>query len=329
MLTDSAHRRQPGLAPFGHLRAGLAQHPVADGDDDAGFLGHRNEIGGRQQAALRMPPAQQGLETAHFTGMGVDLRLIEQHEFVARQRAAQVGLDLHALGIGRLHAGFPELQAAAALRLGLVHGDFGLADQAVDHVAVIRRHAGADADRDVDFVALDVHRLGQHLDDLAADVVDVAARHQGRQQHGEFVAAQARQGVAFAQALAQPRADGEQQFVADGVAERVVDDLEVIEVEAQHRQRFLGALGLRQHEAEVVAEQRAVGQAGEQVVVGLVVHGFLGLLALGDILGDAVAADEALLERAGFLVVHAGGGQFDGLAAAIHQARAAHSRDCT
>jgi hypothetical protein len=54
------------------------------------------------------------------------------------------------------------------------------------------------------------------------------------------------------------------------VAERVVDFLEAVEVHQHHgHEPFAGARG-REGALDPLAEQRAVGQAGQGVVVGLV-----------------------------------------------------------
>ena len=54
------------------------------------------------------------------------------------------------------------------------------------------------------------------------------------EQDGELVAAEPRRQVAGAQAGAQAAGEGDQQLVADLVAEAVVDALEVVEVEEEH-----------------------------------------------------------------------------------------------
>ena len=43
----------------GKRAAGLVQHPVADRHDQPALLGHGEELGGREQAAPRMLPADQ------------------------------------------------------------------------------------------------------------------------------------------------------------------------------------------------------------------------------------------------------------------------------
>ena len=53
----------------------------------------------------------------------------------------------------------------------------------------------------------------------------------------ELVAAEARRGVAGAQHVLEPPRDVDEQLVAGPVAERVVDDLEAVEVAEQHGQR--------------------------------------------------------------------------------------------
>ena len=69
------------------------------------------------------------------------------------------------------------------------------------------------------------------------------------------------------------------------MAEAVVHHLEAVEVEEQHRDPLVvHGCGARELAAEALDEQRAVGQAGERVVDGLVRERFAARLALGDVL---------------------------------------------
>jgi hypothetical protein len=90
-----------------------------------------------------------------------------------------------------------------------------------------------------------------------------------RQQHRELVAAEARDQVAAARALEQHRGHAHQQRVAGGVALRVVDLLEVVEVDEDHR-HVLARRIARQRLLDAIAEERAVGQSGQGVVEGTV-----------------------------------------------------------
>ena len=82
------------------------------------------------------------------------------------------------------------------------------------------------------------------------------------EQNHEFVAAQARDDIVLARAFAQAFGNLDQQLVARGMAERIVDDLETVEIDEQHRAfaRLRSAIGnlLLQQPREVLA----VGQAG-------------------------------------------------------------------
>ena len=87
---------------------------------------------------------------------------------------------------------------------------------------------------------------------------------------------------------AQPLGDGDEQVVADRVAERVVDGLEVVDVDEQHGDRRLGQ---RERLLDAVDEQRAVREAGERVVVGLVLELALELAQLPHRLLEAVVLE--------------------------------------
>jgi hypothetical protein len=87
-------------------------------------------------------------------------------------------------------------------------------------------------------------------------------------------------------------------LVAGGVAEAVVDVLEVVEVDEQHRD--VGGADGRQRLLDPLGEQRAVGQAGQPVVERLVDELVLELLALGHVPGvEDQAADVGVVEQVG------------------------------
>ena len=73
-----------------------------------------------------------------------------------------------------------------------------------------------------------------------------------------------------------------QQLVADRVAERIVDALEFVDVDIEHRELLAGVASL-QLALEPFAEQGAVRQIGQRVVMGEVRDALLGAPALGDV----------------------------------------------
>ena len=88
-----------------------------------------------------------------------------------------------------------------------------------------------------------------------------------------------------------PLGDGDQELVAGGMAERVVDDLEVVEVEEQDDRHPVG-LPVAEVLRDLLGEQGPVRQVGQRVVVGLVAELLLEPAELGQRLLEL-----AVLER--------------------------------
>ena len=102
-------------------------------------------------------------------------------------------------------------------------------------------------------------------------------------QRHELVAADARRAAGVAEASLEPPRDLDQQLVADFVAARFVDQLEIVEVDEQQRSAAAAAGAAGERLLEAVAQQTAIRQAGQPVVIGEVDDLFFGALALGDV----------------------------------------------
>jgi hypothetical protein len=94
--------------------------------------------------------------------------------------------------------------------------------------------------------------------------------------------------VARAHALDEPRRHLAQEVVAERVAERVVDALEVVEVEEQHAEHQPASLRVLDRRAQPVGEHAPVAEAGQRVVVREEPDLFLGAPPLGDVLRGAL-----------------------------------------
>src|SRR3954447_11984892 len=81
----------------------------------------------------------------------------------------------------------------------------------------------------------------------------------------EFISTQPRQECFRPDAISERCGDAFQQFVSDIVTERVVDGLELIEVEETHSQAYAGAAV--ELLAEAVKEKEAIRQLGDHVVL--------------------------------------------------------------
>ena len=213
-----------------------------------------------------MAPAHERLEPVQLASRQRDQRLQMQLQLAVRDRPAELVLHGEAPEDAGAQLRVEDLVAAAAALLGAVHGHVRVAQQRVG-VRVARV-----GDDDPDAGAHE--QLAPADDDRPLELRDQALGERGDREDGagavagdhELVAAEARHDVAAADALAQTLRDDAQQLVARAVAERVVDDLEAIEVHQQ--QRDLLALALRGGERlrDVRVEERAVRQTGQRIV---------------------------------------------------------------
>ena len=286
--------------PQARLAGGLAQHPGADRHDQPVLLGQRDEGVGHQQAALGMIPADQRLDADKAAVAGADLRLEQQRELLLRDRLAELALQHQVVPRQADLTRLEEDAVGAAACLGRMQRRIGMLDQHIGRVAVVRIDRDADRGRDRDVLRRtgDPHRTRQRLEQLARHMGDRLAAAHARQQHDELVAAEACHPVGAAHPLAQAAGQGLEQRIARGMAERVVDPLEVVEVDEQQRQPGVGGPG-GDHQMLELAEQRvAVGQAGQRIVMLQVVQLVLHVAALADVAQHRHAHRRAALQRA-------------------------------
>ena len=118
----------------------------------------------------------------------------------------------------------------------------------------------------------------------------------GHQKH-EFVAAQSRDRVPFLDTGGQPLGGDLQQTISDVVAEGVVDQLEVVEIDERQAERPLVPVCQRQRLLQTVLEQVAVGETGELVVIRLMLELLLVAFDLGDVVLHADEVRDAIRSR--------------------------------
>ena len=145
----------------------------------------------------------------------------------------------------------------------------------------------------MDFLAADLHGPRELAQDLVGHDARALRPLEVRQDHHELVAALAGDGVHLAHAGAQAPRHVLQDVVAGVVAQRVVEELEAVEVEEEHRHVALLAARLHDRLVEAVLHEAPVGQPRERVVVRHVVDGALGVQALGHVLDEGGEAHDA------------------------------------
>ena len=189
----------------------------------------------------------------------------------------------------------------AAFALGAIEREVGILEELRRVGAVVRRNGDADGNADDDLVALDLVGLADQADQALGKIdgllpmvgVDLL-------QDGEFVAAEPADRVALAHRPLQAPRDGLQQRVADRMAERVVDRLELVEVEHEDREAFALARQPCQRLVHLLAEQRAIGEIGQRIMSCHMRDARFRALTLGDVLmrrDPAAAGRRLVLQR--------------------------------
>ena len=282
------HRHTDVRRPAQRGVEGAVQHPFADGLDQAGFLGQRDEGVGHHHAMQRVAPAQQGFEADHLARPvarprvhGHD-RLVVEFEFAVVGGAAQV--DFKAAPALRLLSHQRPKQAVGTAPGGLrvVQRQVGAFQQLVGIDAVVGRQRDAHARAHQHLLAADDERQGHRLHQPFGQRTGGGRLRRADLDHRKFVAAEPRDQVGLAHALTQPQGHDAQQFVADRVAERVVDGLEAVEVDAQQGHRLARA-AQADRLVQPLAKAHPVRQAGQLVVVRHALDLGNGAPLLGDV----------------------------------------------
>jgi hypothetical protein len=154
-----------GRAQAHQLRAGFAQHPFADLDDQARVLGDRDEAVRRTSGR---PPVRQRSSASAPNGRlrgQVDLRLVGEEQFAAREAAAQRVHQAHPLADLDAHAAREIEVAAALLGLGALEGDVGILQRVGAAAVVFLQAHQAEGARHLHVLAVDrERRLEQRVD---------------------------------------------------------------------------------------------------------------------------------------------------------------------
>ena len=137
----------------------------------------------------------------------------------------------------RLHSAYArdfvlvKFKAAASAPFGTVHGGVGTADESRRVLAVIRVGGNAEARRQSKHVIADRTGCRQDGKNLRGDHSSIRCFGDFAHQHQKFVAAVAANGIRGTHDRLQTACDQLQHFITNRMSERVVDVLELVEVE--------------------------------------------------------------------------------------------------
>ena len=225
--------REPAATPDGALRECLVEDEPGERSHQAGLLRERQELEWRNQPEALVRPAHQGFGGDDLAIAEIDLGLIVEDEPLALDGGAQL-LD--------------EREAVAAVvdrrgvhlvcpmgELGSIHGDVGTAHQADAVARVGGRDCDADARADADAHPVEDEGLLEQRGQASGEprrIVGVAVD----QDRSQLVASDPHQDIRCAQRADEPWPELFEELVPGGVAEGVVDLLEVIQVDKEKGQ---------------------------------------------------------------------------------------------
>jgi hypothetical protein len=209
-------------------------------------------------------------------------RLVGEGELGVLERVLERGLDLAPAEHARRQHRLVAAPAALAGGLRRVQGQVRVAQQLV-RVAAVDRGGDADGRRRDHLGVTERERPGERGHDPLREHLHRLGVRRVVDEQRELVAAEPRGGVRRAHRRRQPPGHRRQQLVAGAVAHRVVDHLEVVQVDEEDADGALGAARVVERVRHPLGEQHPVRQAGQRVVVGLVLQLLLELVLLGDV----------------------------------------------
>lgn len=213
-----------------------------DTDDQPGVLGDLDEGVRRQQSTVLGDDAHQGLGPDDARRRQLDDGLIEHMKPSGRHRLTQQMLRVQAGDGPRAQFGVEDGIAVTSGVLGPIEREVRLAIELVAAGRAVTGDRDADARRRHDRLASrQPIGLTQGLEDPQRDQSRLPEVGQSLEHDDEFVTTQPREQRIVSQCRPDPAGDLDQHQVAGRVSQRVVDQLEAVEVEQQQRD-LTGAL---------------------------------------------------------------------------------------
>jgi hypothetical protein len=213
-----------------------------------------------------------GVPDAHecFGGNGaaaaeIDDGLVLDAEAVFVHGAAEHALHTEPADGPRAQIGVEHLPAIPSAVLGSVERQVGLLEEPCRAVVGVRGGRDADAGRAHELLVADLERDAARGDDPITERDRLFEPRDVLDQDGELVATEARERVLRPQGRAEPLGHLQQHGVAHEVAERVVDELEAVEIEEEDGHQPVAPLDAAQGLLQPVHEDRAIGNAGQGV----------------------------------------------------------------
>src|SRR5690606_12907322 len=220
------------------------------------------EILGCEHSTIDVADAGKRFKADDLGRFELDERLVKRRHATLAQGLVNHGDGVEAAGDGGAHAKFEGNEAAAAGRLAVVECQVGVLGKLFSVGRRIAENAAC-GDVAVERVALEVDGLVDPLKDGRCPFGHAAFAFAAGNQNAKFVADEAIGGDFIAKGR-KAGTNSADQGIAGGVAQTIVDALEVVQVEKDERKRHCAAGEFRQ----VIQVAVAVAQACQRIAVG-------------------------------------------------------------
>ncbi len=271
----------PGVA----LLDRLPEHPAGEGLDEPTLLGQGDEPVRRNDPALGVPPADEGLRSHHRARLQVDLGLVVQEQLVALDGPPQLAQQHERAGIVGISLRGVDHEAASAAA-GRLQGRVRAPQEQLGGLPMVGADADADAHRHLDGQLL--HHEGglQGLEDGGGHLLGEARVRPG-EDGGELVTAQPGHPVRLPEHVPHPAGQLADDAVRVGVPQGVPDLAVAVEGHEQQGHRPPLLTRRVQGPGELLQEEGAIGKAGEGVVMSQLPDGRGRPLLLRDVHHEA------------------------------------------
>ncbi len=177
---------------LGEIEQRSPQHVLGERADQAGLLGHGDELVGTHRTEPFVRPSRQCLDTGHRPCRDLDLRLIMHLDVAVDDRRAELAGNNEPSRAETVSLSVVHLVTGSRL-LRLVHGDIGSPQQQLGIRAVIGSHREADTSADLEREALGLEgTVGERYTKLLCTIERSDHAITRPQEQSELVAPEAR-----------------------------------------------------------------------------------------------------------------------------------------
>src|ERR1700732_3090358 len=227
--------------------------------------------------------AQESFAAYDLVTSKIDDRLIVQLESAFRDGLTDIQFQCAARSNASIHLRLKEAVCPAPVGFGAIHRQIGTFQQLIELGAVIRSQRNTYAGVCRDLMTKTLMWFADSLVNSLDELHDVARLLYACLDDCKFVASKSSNEIRLSDTTPQTGCHGFQEFIACGMAERIVDALEFVDVDVEHR-KLLAPLGSLELPLQLLAERHAIRQIGQRVVVSQMGNLLLGAPALRDVL---------------------------------------------